>query len=527
MSKEINGIIFEKMMRNALNNIYVHEQEINDMNVFPVADGDTGTNMRLTLENGLNVAPREKHFGKYLKSLATGMLLGARGNSGVILSQLFKGMSIKLINDSIVNPGELRDALINGYKTAYQAVLNPIEGTILTVCRLGIDNIKHLIKGSITQEETFKLYLEELNKQLELTPTLLSVLKDANVLDSGAKGYIVIVEGMYKYLIGQIIDRDLASDTYQANEKEKKLEKLAEGFYMEFQIKLKNDNNNFDNLEEKLLKLSSSFKYHINQGVLYIYAQANNPTPIISEAKKYGNVISFNLENKKLVEDKKEEDVIPFKAIVYIACVSGSGMKNLYKDMGVDIILNMNPSTQDFLSAFNRANAERIVVITNDKNIIETANQAVNLSSLNNITILPTKNMIEGYYALAMDVPDSSIENRLNEIQTNVGVECVSIAKAVKNYSKEDVIINVDDYVSYIGDQILASNKEIIPCLLAGLKEVKNIDSKSSAFVLIGKDAKNINEDILLDLFNHNYPSIDVTILDGGQDKEVLLIGLL
>lgn len=212
MRNEINGLIFEKMMRNALNNLYVHEKEINDMNVFPVADGDTGTNMRLTLENGLKTAKSDKHLGKYLKELSTGMLLGARGNSGVILSQLFRGMYLSLRNDSIVNPGEFRDAFIIGYKTAYKAVLKPVEGTILTVTRMGIENIKDKIRGSISQKDTFKLYLDELNKSLELTPELLPVLKEANVLDSGAKGYIIIIEGMYKYLLGQIVDRDLVMD---------------------------------------------------------------------------------------------------------------------------------------------------------------------------------------------------------------------------------------------------------------------------------------------------------------------------
>ena len=235
MSNSINGLTFEKMMQNALNNLFIHEKEINDMNVFPVADGDTGTNMRLTLENGLNVASTEKHLGKYLKMLAKGMLLGARGNSGVILSQLFKGMSDELVSKSIINPGELKNSLIRGYKTAYKAVLNPVEGTILTVSRLGIENIKGDIRGNISFLDTLKLYLDELYKSLNLTPTLLPALKEANVLDSGAKGYIVIVEGMYKYLLGQIVERDYLLSEEELRE-ENKLE-AVEGFHIEFELK--------------------------------------------------------------------------------------------------------------------------------------------------------------------------------------------------------------------------------------------------------------------------------------------------
>ena len=525
MSNVINGLIFEKMMRNALNNIYVHEKEINDMNVFPVADGDTGTNMRLTLENGLNKASSDKHLGKYLKSLSTGMLLGARGNSGVILSQLFKGMYLELKNDSIVNPGEFRDAFISGYKTAYKAVLRPVEGTILTVCRLGIENIKADIKGHISIKETFKLYLEELNKSLELTPNLLPVLKEADVLDSGAKGYIVIVEGMYKYLLGQIIERDLIVTEEEIKEEEIKSE---EGFYMEFSIKLKNSDTPYESLNEKLKELSISYKYNVNDSIVSVKASTLNPTPIITEAKKYGDIISINLENKKLISKVlANEEPIPFKAIVYIACVSGSGVRTLYKDLGVDLFLPLNPSAQDFLELFKKCNAEKIVILPNDKNIFETANQAKQLSKQNNIIILPTRNMVEGYYSLAMDVPDSSIENRIEAISESVGVECVNISKAIKKYSNDEVKIEVGDYVAYLNDIVLAGGKEMFACLSKALARVDEIDSKSSAFILLGQNSSSDMEDKLTDFFDENYSSIEVNILAGGQEKEELIIGLL
>ena len=203
MRQRINGYDFQLMVQSALNNIRLAEQRVNSMNVFPVADGDTGTNMRLTLENGFRRAQQAKHLGLYLKDLASGMLLGARGNSGVILSQLFKGMSIELERKGIVNPGELRDSFIVGYKTAYKAVVNPVEGTILTVAREGIEEVKGLIRGKISLEDSMKLYLDAMYKSLQSTPDKLEVLKESNVLDSGAYGYIVIIEGMYKYLIGE------------------------------------------------------------------------------------------------------------------------------------------------------------------------------------------------------------------------------------------------------------------------------------------------------------------------------------
>ena len=184
MRKSFNGTTFQKMLGHGLANLIAVENVVNSMNVFPVADGDTGTNMRLTIEHGYKVAKPNRHLGQYLKDVASGMLLGARGNSGVILSQLFKGMSNYYVSKGMSNPGELREALISAYKTAYKSVLNPVEGTILTVAREGIENIKEQIRGDITIEETLKLYIDEMNRSLERTPDLLPTLKEASVLDS-------------------------------------------------------------------------------------------------------------------------------------------------------------------------------------------------------------------------------------------------------------------------------------------------------------------------------------------------------
>lgn len=524
MSNIINGLVFEKMMQNALNNLFVHEKEINDMNVFPVADGDTGTNMRLTLENGLNTAKSNKHLGKYLVTLAKGMLLGARGNSGVILSQLFKGMSDELVSKSIINPGELKNSLIRGYKTAYKAVLNPVEGTILTVSRLGIENIKGDIRGNITFLDTLKLYLDELYKSLNLTPTLLPVLKEANVLDSGAKGYIVIVEGMYKYLLGQIVDRDYLFSEEELR-KENKLD-AVEGFHIEFELK-KNDKFDLEILSEKLKELSVNFEVSLKGDNVLGKVNALNLSPIITEIKKNGEIISIKVDNNKFVSNEDEDKQIPFKAIAYIACVSGSGIRNIYNDFGVDIILDPNPSTKDFLDAFKKCNAERIVIYPNDKNVIETANQAIKLAALNNVTIIPTKNVIEGYYSLAMDVPDSSVTNRLEAISESVGVECVNYSKAIKEYSASEVTIHIGDFVAYLNDKVLFGNKDLFKCIKQSLANQVNIDSKSSAFIILGQNAPSDLEDKLNGLFSDKYSNIEVTIIDGGQEKEDLMIGLL
>ena len=270
--------------------------------------------------------------------------------------------------------------------------------------------------------------------------------------------------------------------------------------------------------------MSNDISLGLVDDVLNVSLHTLDVNPIVTELKKYGEVISFNLENTKLTNAKEE---IPFKAIVYIASVSGSGVENLYREMGVDIFLSMNPSTQDYLDAFKKINAERIVILPNDKNIIETAHLAAKLSNQNNITILHTKNVIEGYYSLAMDVPDSSIANRLEAIQESVGVECINVSKAIKNYTNDSTNVKVDDFVVYEDDKVLEGSSDLSKAIINGLKKVEDIDSKSSAFILLGAKCEANMEDRITKLLGKNFPNIEPTILEGGQDKELLIIGLL
>ena len=205
-TRRINGIHLEKMVKNGLAVLQRHEDEVNRLNVFPVPDGDTGTNMVLTLGNGIRYAKSSEDAGAYLRSLSDGMLLGARGNSGVILSQFFKGFAIELTRSPLIGPGELRNGLIRGYRCAYDAVVHPVEGTILSVTREGIEHIRTQITRNSSIESILSMYIAEMRKTLSFTPEMLSVLKEAGVVDSGAYGFILIFEGMLKCLYGEVID---------------------------------------------------------------------------------------------------------------------------------------------------------------------------------------------------------------------------------------------------------------------------------------------------------------------------------
>ena len=212
-TRKINGFHLKKMLENGLYLLQSHEDEINKLNVFPVPDGDTGTNMRLTLENGIRRSNDRSESGAFLKSLSAGMLLGARGNSGVILSQFFTGFFQELSHCNFIGPGELRNGLIRGYRIAYQSVINPVEGTILSVAREGIENIRTQIGRSTSIDTILSMYVAEMKKTLAYTPEMLAVLKEAGVVDSGAKGFIYIFEGMLKYLYGEIVQPDTTASS--------------------------------------------------------------------------------------------------------------------------------------------------------------------------------------------------------------------------------------------------------------------------------------------------------------------------
>ena len=544
MRNRIDGIIFRKMVLNGLNNLCNHEKEINAMNVFPVADGDTGTNMRLTLENGYKRANENKHLGDYLKELATGMLLGARGNSGVILSQLFKGMSLSLSRCGIMNPGEFRDALISGYRTAYSAVVNPVEGTILTVTREGIENIKNQIYGKLSFETFFSMYLGELTKSQERTPMLLKDLRDAGVLDSGAEGYITIIDGMYRYLQNDIITSD---HVINIEEEKKNTEsyfgvdsKFEQGYCMEFLLQLMNSKHyqktfNFDAFVETLKPLGNSIVALIEYTIVKVHIHTFDPSKIIVLARQYGEFISFKLENMQLqhneyVKNKKEK--LPHKNLMIIAVVDGEGVESLYKDMGVDFVIQggqtMNTSSEEFLEALEVMDADDIVILPNNPNIFEAAKQAVEMSGLNNVTIIKTRTVLEGYYALAMDLPDEDNKTRITALtEGKDNIVSISVSSAVKDYSSGDIKCSKGDKIAVIGDKVVASESKAIDALKKALEQVKDIEDRAALIVIKGEGFIDEFEEEIQDLIDNDFSHLEVEFIEGGEHVYDALIGII
>lgn len=544
MRNRIDGILFRRMVLNGLNNLCNHEKEINAMNVFPVADGDTGTNMRLTLENGYKHAKENAHLGDYLKELSTGMLLGARGNSGVILSQLFKGLSVALSRDGVMNPGEFRDALITGYRTAYSAVVNPVEGTILTVTREGIENIKNQIYGKLSFETFFSMYLGELTKSLERTPMLLKDLRDAGVLDSGAKGYIVIIEGMYRCLQNDIITSD---NNVEEVEEKKNSESyfdvdsvFEQGYCMEFLLQLMNAKNykkifNFDAFVETLKPLGNSLVALIEGTIVKIHIHTFDPSKVIILARQYGEFISFKLENMQLQHNeyvKNKKTKLPHKDLMVIAVVDGKGVEELYKDMGADYVIQggqtMNTSSQEFVDALEVMDADDIVILPNNPNIFEAAKQAIEISGLNNVTVIPSRTVLEGYYALAMDLPGEDNKIRISALnEGREGIVSISISSAVKDYSCGEISCRVGDKIAVLGDKVVASESKAIDALKKALEKVDNIDERAALIVIKGEGFIDEFEEEIQDLIDNDYPHLEVQFIEGGEHVYDALIGII
>ena len=547
MRKSFNGTTFQKMLSFALANLVNAEKVINSMNVFPVADGDTGTNMRLTLENGYKFAKPNKHLGLYLKDVASGMLLGARGNSGVILSQLFKGMSNYYLEKGISNPGELREALISAYKTAYHSVINPVEGTILTVSREGIENIKDQIRGkTITIEDTLKLYIDEMNRSLKRTPELLPTLKEASVLDSGAYGYIVIFEGMYKCLMGEKISSEIIIPEIEENNANSSYfdenSAFLDGYCMEFLLQLLNSKNfknrfNLNDFIAEIKPLGNSIVALQDGTIVKVHIHTLDPSKIIDIARNYGEFITFKLENMQLQHNEysvlnEQKNPQEKKELGIVAVVDGDEIANWFREMGVDVVLDggasMNTSSDQFVHACESINAERIIIFPNNVNTVLAARQAVEiLKGQNYIEVIESKTVMDSYFALQMDVPTEAKEDRIEEFKNNIDlVTTVGVSIASKDYKSDSFSCKKGDYIATVNDELVAKGNDAIEAFKNALNSLEDLGDKYAMVAYIGKDGEKLTNKVS-ELLDNEFSDIEHSVNNGQQHVYLILAGLV
>lgn len=545
---KINGQHLEQMLKNGLNNLLQHKEEVNKLNVFPVADGDTGTNMSLTLGHGLSSAPSRTEAGPYLKYVSDGMLLGARGNSGVILSQLFKGLYVELARCGWVSPAQLRNALIRSYKTAYASVVHPVEGTILTVAREGIEHIRAQLSRQTTMEEFLSMYTAEMRKSLSFTPELLPVLKDAGVIDSGAYGYILIFEGMLDKLYGKehIAEKEEATvsvtpvpdpidlDLFNENSA------FEEGYCMEFILQLLRGENYTQRfvLREYIddLKIYGKSLVVVQDGRrIKVHIHTFKPAKVITLSQEFGEFLTFKLENMQLQHNEVLQGAAEpsgHKELSVIAAVNGDGMEKTFRELGCDVVINcaetLNASTEDFIRALGRVSADKTVILPNNKNVVMAAEQAVRLSELKNVEVLPTKSPAEGYFALAMDIQDSHdtalrIKQMRNGMKSTV---TLTESTATKDYESGGIFCKAGEEIVLYNGKLVAASTDWCDCIVNGLKAVPGIEDVESCVIFRGDGVPDEHEDILQQRLSEAFPMLDVTFVYGGQSVYRFMIGI-
>lgn len=535
--------MFVRMVSGGAANLKANASIVNDLNVFPIPDGDTGENMSLTIGGGLRCLEgySESSIDKAAALLADGMLLSARGNSGVILSQLFSGIAGGLRGKDTATVTDLAEALKSGVKQAYAAVINPTEGTILTVAREAAEFASSRITEESTIESFGEDYLKELDASLQRTPELLDSLKEAGVIDSGGAGLYYIVDGIIKAANGEQIGADITvkNDMTQVPDISKFNENsvMEFGYCTEFLLQLqtcKGDISAFsvDELIAYLKTIGDSIVAFQTGSIVKVHIHTMSPGIVITHCQKYGEFLTLKVENMTLqhhetaVQNRFPANAgnrIKQKKYAVVVVAAGDGIKKTFYDLGADVVLDggqgNNPSTEDFTKAFDKANAATVFVLPNNKNIVMAARQAAELYKSSNVFVIESKNVGEGYAALTMLSYDSDdaqiIFNELTE--ATKGVKTGTVTKAVRNAQIDGIVIKENEYIGFTDKRMLASDSD--KCKTAmHLLQVLQAEAHEFLIVIYGSNIESSDRSDLTDALASTYPNIELYEIYGGPD---------
>lgn len=536
----LDGRIFAKLISGGAANLQANAEIVNELNVFPIPDGDTGENMSLTIGGGLrNLQGREEpSIGKTAKLLADGMLMSARGNSGVILSRLFAGIAESLAQKETATVEDLSKALLAGVKSAYAAVINPTEGTILTVAREAADYAAARMRKDATFQTFANDYLAELRRSLDRTPELLQTLKDAGVVDSGGAGLYYIAEGVIRAANGEEPQKIEPPKAVTAELDLSKFgpESVMEfGYCTEFLLRLqtsKIDLSAFsvDDLIAELQSLGDSIVCFQNDSIVKVHIHTMSPGVVLNHCQKYGEFLTLKIENMTLQHSETEiRNRFPTqkseeqKEFALVAVATGEGIKKTFSELGADVVIDggqgKNPSTEDFIRAFDAANARTIFVLPNNGNIVLAAKQAAALYEKAEIHVVESKNIGEGYAALTMLSYDSgnaeTIAADLREAME--GVVTGMVTRAIRNATVNGVSVTEGEYVGFTDKTMLAAGKTNTETALTLLEK---LDAGAHDFLIAiyGKDATQAQKESFRASFAERYPSAELYEIEGGQE---------
>lgn len=536
MIQTIDGVQYLNMLRGGAQNLNRFRTEVNDLNVFPIPDGDTGDNMFMTVNAGAVKAQENVSVAVTADSAAQEMLMGARGNSGVILSRIFAGIAKGMNNADHLNTDGFTEAMRMGVTESYGAVSTPVEGTILTVYREGVEKVEE--KHPRSFEELFELLLAELKESLEHTPELLDVLKEAGVVDSGGAGLLYIVQGMKEALSGKRIDTLAADGAAQQNQIDLNAftedSELEFGYCTEFLLRLQNskvdiDNFDVDGFTAWLNSVGDSVVCFKEGSIVKAHVHTKRPGDILNHCQQYGEFLTTKIENMTLqhngshgMQELKLKKRKPQKPYGIVTVASGDGLKELFVSLGCDVVVDggqsMNPSTEDLIRAFDECSAETIYVFPNNSNIILTAQQAAQLYDNADVRIVLTKTIGEGYSAISMfDLsagdPDAVTES-LNELIK--GVVTGMVSRASRDVSGGAVEVVKDDYIGFVGDEIYVDEPTAEDAMIA-LCDKLNAGNYDILLILAGKEPSAENARKMVDTLSAKYKRSEVIMVNGDQ----------
>ncbi|HHB4375239.1 TPA: fatty acid kinase catalytic subunit FakA [Staphylococcus aureus] len=538
MISKINGKLFADMIIQGAQNLSNNADLVDSLNVYPVPDGDTGTNMNLTMTSGREEVENNlsKNIGELGKTFSKGLLMGARGNSGVILSQLFRGFCKNIESESEINSKLLAESFQAGVETAYKAVMKPVEGTILTVAK---DAAQAAIEKANNTEDCIELMeyiIVKANESLENTPNLLAVLKEVGVVDSGGKGLLCVYEGFLKALKGEKVEAKVAKidkDEFVHDEHDFhgviNTEDIIYGYCTEMMVRFGKNKKAFDEQEfrQDMSQFGDSLLVINDEGIVKVHVHTEYPGKVFNYGQQYGELIKLKVENMREqhreVIRKEQHTAKPKMETVETAIITismGEGISEIFKSMGATHIISggqtMNPSTEDIVKVIEQSKCKRAIILPNNKNILMASEQAASIVDAEAV-VIPTKSIPQGISALFQYDVDATLEENKAQMADSVNnVKSGSLTYAVRDTKIDGVEIKKDAFMGLIEDKIVSSQSDQLTTVTELLNEMLAEDSEILT-VIIGQDAEQAVTDNMINWIEEQYPDVEVEVHEGGQ----------
>lgn len=538
MISKINGKLFADMIIQGAQNLSNNADLVDSLNVYPVPDGDTGTNMNLTMTSGREEVENNlsKNIGELGKTFSKGLLMGARGNSGVILSQLFRGFCKNIESESEINSKLLAESFQAGVETAYKAVMKPVEGTILTVAK---DAAQAAIEKANNTEDCIELMeyiIVKANESLENTPNLLAVLKEVGVVDSGGKGLLCVYEGFLKALKGEKVEAKVAKidkDEFVHDEHDFhgviNTEDIIYGYCTEMMVRFGKNKKAFDEQEfrQDMSQFGDSLLVINDEEIVKVHVHTEYPGKVFNYGQQYGELIKLKVENMREqhreVIRKEQHTAKPKMETVETAFITismGEGISEIFKSMGATHIISggqtMNPSTEDIVKVIEQSKCKRAIILPNNKNILMASEQAASIVDAEAV-VIPTKSIPQGISALFQYDVDATLEENKAQMADSVNnVKSGSLTYAVRDTKIDGVEIKKDAFMGLIEDKIVSSQSDQLTTVTELLNEMLAEDSEILT-VIIGQDAEQAVTDNMINWIEEQYPDVEVEVHEGGQ----------